>query len=242
MATGKYTVADIILQTSIQHGSILALEITSGQGAHGKLTITLEADEAMKMSDAEGCINSEIRVSIKGGRQIFAGVCKDISLSNQASYKTLQITAYTSSVSLDEKAKKATFQSPAKTLQEVADKIAAEYGADIQLDEACPISEVLYQQNETDFAFLKRVAASKGKTVFVDIAAAVPQIYIGKLGFRSFGREVLGESLGSSRDVGEMERQEQQDGWQKATCTTPTTATAPPSKPVPETKLTVSEW
>ena len=206
MRTQKYTAADIKLQIAMAHGSILELEITSAQGEHGKLTLTIEVDESMTMSDAERYIGTDISVNIKGGQPIFAGVCKDIALTNQASYKTIQLTAYTTSIKMDEEPKKKTFQNPAKTLQEVADTVAAAYGAAVTLDKDVPISQVLYQQNETDWEFLKRIAAANGKTVFTDIQSAAPQLYIGKLGFRSFTSDVLGEELGSSRDVGEMER------------------------------------
>ena len=206
MQTQKYTVADLELQTAIAHGSIISLEITSAQGEHGKLHLTMEVDENTTMSQAESCIGTDISVSIKGGQPIFAGVCKDIALTNQASYKTVQLTAYTASIKMDEKPTQKTFQNPSKTLQQVAESVAGAYGAAVTLDKDVPISQVLYQQNETDWAFLKRIAAAEQKTVFIDIKSASPQIYIGKLGFRSFGAEILGEELGSSRDVGEMQR------------------------------------
>ena len=204
METKKYTVADIILQTTIKHGSIQALEITSSQGEHGKLVLTMEVDESMEAARAESYIGTDISVGIKDRAFMFAGVCKEVVLSNQASYKTVRVTAYTSSIKMDEEAKKKTFQNPSKTFKQVADTIVGSYGATVSMDEDCPISQVLYQQNETDWSFLKRVAASEGKTVYVDTASSSPQIYIGKLGFRTFGAEVLGESLGSSRDVAEM--------------------------------------
>lgn len=206
MQTQKYTVADIEIQTAMAHGSILQLEITSAQGEHGKLTLTVEVDESLTISQAESYIGTDISVNIKGGQPIFAGQCKDIALTNQASYKTVQLTAYTSSIKMDETPTKKTFQNPAKTLQQVADTIAAAYGAAVTLDNDIPITQVLYQQNETDWAFLKRIAAANQKTIFTDIKSKSPQLYIGKLGFRSFGADILGEELGSSRDVGEMQR------------------------------------
>ena len=200
----KYTVGDITLQITIKHGSVLALEIISSQGEHGKLALTMEVEESMETAQAQGLVGTDIYVGLKDGSRMFAGVCSQAALSNQAGYKTLQVTAYTSSIKMDKEAKKKTFQNPSKTFKQVADAIAEGYGAAVTLDQDCQISQVLYQQNETDWGFLKRIAAAEGKTVYVDTASLSPNIYIGKLGFRSFGAEVLGESLGSSRDTGEM--------------------------------------
>ena len=162
----------------------------------------------MSAGELERYVGTDISVSIKGDRTIFVGVCEDIVLTNQASYKTVQITAYTASIKMDREAKKVTFQNPSKTLKQLAEHIGGLYGIDIVPDRDCPIPEALYQQNETDFQFLKRVAASKGKVLFVDAVSALPQIHMGKPQFRSFGAEVLGESLGVSRDVSEMARTE----------------------------------
>lgn len=208
MRENQYTIADIVLQTEIEHGSVLELEINFAQGEHGRLTITMEVDEAMESVRAWSYIGTNVSVNMKDGHCIFAGICKDVVLNNQASYKTVRMTAYTSSVQMDEEPKNKTFQSPSKTLGQVADTIAGAYGATISLDADCPLPQVLFQKKETDWQFLKRIAAAAGKTVFADIASSSVQIYVGKLGFRSFTADVLGEKLGSVRDVGEMARAE----------------------------------
>lgn len=105
---------------------------------------------------------------------------------------------------MDRKPVKKTFQDPSKTLRGVAEEVCQAYGADITLDSDMPVKQVLSQDNETDWQFLKRIAAAQGKVLFTDILADGIRIFMGETGFREEDGSVLGEAAGYGRDGAEL--------------------------------------
>ncbi len=206
MKKERYLISDLKLDTAVAYSAILSLRITSGQGEHGRLYITLEVDEGLSQSDVLRYNDTNVAVSLSDGRKIFSGVCTGASLSNQGQYKCVMMEACTRSVKMDSERKKAVFQDPGKTLQDILGTVCASYGAVLSLDSDPAMKNVEYQQDETDWAFLKRLSAAQQKAVFTDLSGGGINIYCGETGFRSFGGDILAEQCGSSRNVSELAR------------------------------------
>ncbi|MDE7322758.1 MAG: hypothetical protein K2N73_08460, partial [Lachnospiraceae bacterium] len=206
MKKERYIISDLKLDVAIAYSSVLSLRITSGQGEHGRLCVTVETDEGITQSDVLRCSDTDVTVSLSDGRKIFSGVCTGASMSNQGQYKCVTLEACTCSVRMDSERKKAVFQDPGKTLQDILGYVCSSYGAMLTLDSDPAMKNVEYQQDETDWAFLKRLSAAQQKAVFTDLSGGGINIYCGETGFRSFGGDILGEQCGSSRNVSELAR------------------------------------
>lgn len=98
-------------------------------------------------------------------------------------YTEGQVVAYTYSILTDEEKKDTTFQSETKTLQQVLDQGMGSRGL-VAVDRDIPISEMLSQEQETDWSFGKRIANQYGKQLFVNGKTAGCHIHAGARPFR----------------------------------------------------------
>ena len=206
MKQRRYTVSDINVEIGIAYNHLLSLTITSKQGEHGKLSLVLETMEETTQAEITGCKGTAVVVSLTSGERLFSGICSDVALSSMGGYQCVRVDAYTASAAMDKERKKTVFQDPAKTLQGVLEHVCKPYKAILTLDNDPVISQIEYQQNETDWVFLKRMAACQGKVVFTDTTQSGIILYCGEKGFRSYDESCLGEECGISRDVGELAR------------------------------------
>lgn len=202
----RYTVSDINVDIGIKYNHLLSLTIITKQGEHGRLSLTLEVMEEAAQSEVISCKGTEVVVSLKSGARLFAGICSDVVLSSMGGYKCVHVDAYTASIMMDKERKKTIFQDPAKTLQGILEHVCKPYNVLLTLDNDPVISQIEYQQNETDWVFIKRLAASQGKAIFIDTTQSGTVIYCGEKGFRRYDESCLEEECGVSRDVGEFAR------------------------------------
>ncbi len=198
------TIGEIKVNTGIACQSVLDMKITSMEGMHGTLAITFETDEGTAPDAVRGLKDMPVTVSLGDGTRLFAGICTSAALETAGGYKKVHVGAATASIKMDRKPVKKTFQDPSKTLRGVAEEVCQAYGADITLDSDMPIKQVLSQDNETDWQFLKRIAAAQGKVLFTDILADGIRIFMGETGFREEDGSVLGEAAGYGRDGAEL--------------------------------------
>ncbi len=198
------TIGEIKVNTGIACQSVLDMKITSMEGMHGTLAITFETDEGTTPDAVRGLKDRPVTVSLGDGTRLFAGICTSAALETAGGYKKVHVGAATTSIKMDRKPVKKTFQDPSKTLRGVAEEVCQAYGADITLDSDVPVKQVLSQDNETDWQFLKRIAAAQGKVLFTDILADGIRIFMGETGFREEDGSVLGEAVGYGRDGAEL--------------------------------------
>ena len=106
-----------------------------------------------------------------------------INLENEADYSEIIITAKTLSEQTDRKKRYRTFQDTTKTISQVLEQVLAPYGIKGAVEEDFVIEAMLYQNNETDWEFLKRVANLYGQYIFADSKTDVMRIAIGTYPF-----------------------------------------------------------
>lgn len=168
MSTGKPTLGDLIIKTSLAYQTIRDIRITSEEGKHGCLKAILEIEEPTNAAQAAKLTGQAVEVSLRDGTRLFTGECTGAGLISQGGYQCICLTAATRSVRMDQKKQKRTFQDPGKTLASVCTEIGGTYGAFITIGQDLPLSQVLSQQDETDWEFLLRIAAASGKVIYTD--------------------------------------------------------------------------
>ena len=206
MNTEKITMSELVISTIVSYNKIKNISITSNEGEHGSLILELEVADSFNNSEAERLSDTPVSVSTKDGNYIFAGVCTDISVQQYAEYKTIIIHAKTMSIKMDRDRKNKTFQNPSKTFSEVINEVSNSYGALVQLQKDFPIAIILYQQNETDWEFIKRIAAQWEQSVFIDVTSSEIRIQIGTSKFSNFDENIIIGSLSDSKDIGELSK------------------------------------
>ena len=207
MSIKKYTTGDIRADIGMPYRSVENIRITSCEGTHGRLYLTVCADETTAPDEIQRLAGQPVHVRLADGTLIFAGTCKSAGLENRAGYKSVHMEAAGMSEKMDRGPKDRVFQDPGKTLAGIARLVAGEYGAEITLDSDVSIPHIISQNKETDWAFLKRLAASYKKVLHADILEDGIRIFMGKTGLREHGETVLSKGM-PYRDVSEMARME----------------------------------
>ena len=91
---------------------------------------------------------------------IYAGVCTDFAMHILNQYTEVEITAKSFSYMADVKLGSLTFQNPSKHLGEVVEAVFERYGFVVSQQENIPVPIMLSQQEETDWAFVRRIQTS----------------------------------------------------------------------------------
>ncbi|WP_346687868.1 RHS repeat-associated core domain-containing protein [Megamonas hypermegale] len=177
------------VEFALEYRYIKSLEIIDEANHHGMMKIRLvakgliEAEETLRLEDAP------IKVVDKDEDIIFFGTAVQINLENEAGYSEIIIVAKTLSEQTDRKKRYRTFQNTTKTMSQVLAQVLAPYGIKGAVNEDFVIEAMLYQDNETDWEFLKRVANLYGQYIFTDSKTDVMRIAIGTY---PFARKKLG--------------------------------------------------
>lgn len=194
--------ASLKLICNIPYISILDISVYNVAGAHGTLKARLLVDYE-NTSDAAGRLNgSEIRLADNKDMSIFSGICTNIALIEAAEYREIEIEAKSHSILADVEKEMNTYQSTTKTLLGMMQETYGEYGASLSIDEDVTIPFILSQKNETDWEFLKRIAAQYGKQLFVDARVDKIQIAIGEP--QNASQKLEYRVIGSHKDVHSM--------------------------------------
>ena len=189
----------ILVQSALEVVTIKKLSILETVNAHGWMELVFLSGKTLTAEDSLRYQDSPIQVQTKEGDVVFSGLCKTIGLKTGNEYTEVQVLAYTYSILTDQEKKNVTFQAEAKTLQQVLDQGIGSKGL-VAVDEDLPIGEMLSQEQETDWAFGRRVANQYGKQLFVNGKAKGCQIHVGA---RPFSVKELGiaEPISRNRDV-----------------------------------------
>ena len=138
-------------------GRILHLDIEEFAGEHGLLKIAIKTDAPLKMSDLLGLAEKKFKLKTSGDI-FFCGVVIKCEEDEKDGGTVLYITGATLSMLFDKVKRSRTFQATNKTVEDVAGTIKKESGvkdADIRIAEKTKVTDFLYQDNETDWEFLK---------------------------------------------------------------------------------------
>ncbi|MGL5437599.1 MAG: hypothetical protein ACRDBO_19795 [Lachnospiraceae bacterium] len=112
---------------------------------------------------------------------VYYGIIHTAEVAKEGNGHKLYIEAISSSVLLDYKKNNRSFQNSDMTYKNLVQSMIAETEeADFLFQvEDCKIGSPIYQYDETDWAFLKRIASQLGTSVLSAAISSKPQIYIG---------------------------------------------------------------
>ncbi|MCM1161126.1 MAG: DUF6531 domain-containing protein, partial [Roseburia sp.] len=201
MRKGKMTISELKIKINAPYGKILDIRIENMENDHGKMLLSLEALEETAKEQLLQLEGSLVSVFIREEKPLFCGQCANVMLYEQGGYKTFGLEVYANTYRLDMEKHTKTFQSPSKTLQDIFQEILAAYPADIHMQKNPGISTVVYQQDETDWAFIKRIANQYGMQVYGDTRTAQIVIAVGTLQMQKHPMAVLKRKLGESKSI-----------------------------------------
>ncbi len=172
--------ANMRLMGCIEYLSILDMSIKNTVGEHGELRFKLLMEYENSANIEERIKGTTVQLVDEEETQIFSGICTEATVFEMAEYRELDIVVMTHTKLADIDSNTYTYQSTSKTLCGVMQENLQTYGGTIAIDEDVLIPFSLLQKEETDWQFLKRIAAQHGKEIFVDVRADIMSIYIGE--------------------------------------------------------------
>lgn len=190
----------------IPYVSILDMSIDEAKNEHGELKIRFILKGNTAEESILGLHNQPIKVKTPEGNPIFSGVILDIQADGEAEYKEVTIGALSNSCKADIERNSRTFQDSGKTLSSVAKSVLSACGAKVTVKEDAAIPHIIYQNNETDWQFVNRIANQYGIPVFTDCRQDGILISLGALGFQSKELEQNALHKAEVKDLAELRR------------------------------------
>ena len=200
MNIGRITIAMLKIECGISYTSIQSLHIKGKAGGHCCLEAVLELPESVTQVRS----GKETTVSLPDGTVIFKGKSTAAGISHRNGYRTVSLTAYDNSMETDRTKESRTFQDASITLEELTAHLLQSYGGSAVIEQNSAVGKILHQKEETDWEFLKRVAAGKGMKLYADCRSTNSLIYIGAKGIRRFSEEIIKEIQGKNVNAEEM--------------------------------------
>ena len=188
-ASERIALREIKLE-GFSYSRILSLQIEEEAGQHGICHVDAVIPQALKSSELLS-MGQQKKITLKSpqGGIIFCGMMVRIIQEDREDVHLLRVVAQTLSCQLDRTRKSRTFQSPDKTLKKVLSDVASNSGCsspDIKGGDAEQekISQMLYQDQQTDWEFLHRLAESMGRFLFVDGKTDALRVSVGPVPFK----------------------------------------------------------
>ena len=147
--TETWELGRIQVDLPVEYRSIKELHITDRANAYGTLVLSLILPETTEDNVAERLEGQNIRILTSQREGIFAGICTSVGLTRENRYAELHLEAESHACVTDMEPKKRTFQSPEKTLQQVAELVLADYPVSLQVEKDIIIEQMLSQQRQT---------------------------------------------------------------------------------------------
>jgi len=112
---------------------------------------------------------------------IFSGAMTSIEVLRQGNHYSVTIKAKTHTYFMDNKLIRCSFQDKAATYEQVVRQVIAKYpdAAYIQIPDDRPTQTMLVQYDETDWAFLKRLASHFNTVLIPDMLGTSPCFWMG---------------------------------------------------------------
>lgn len=177
------TVADVKI-IGVPYKNIIEFSVEQVIGTHAKCVFSVEMEDAAA-DDAMLYYNADISVKILVDNSYidcFYGIIVNIVKISERDYPAYRFEAYSRSYLLDIIPIKATYQQKQKPISELMRQVAAGK-ANIYFgvtDRA--VGDWMYQNYETAWQFIKRLASQCGVVVITNTNTMVPVISIGKTG------------------------------------------------------------
>ena len=151
--------------SGFENSNLIAFSLQKRVNAHSVCSFTVKAGN-VDHSDFLQKIGKDISID-NGDEFIFFGYIDDVNAEVRFSETEVTIHAVSYSKKLDVAEKRRIFQNPEKTLQTITRYIQSESSSEIECSCQETIQEPIIQHNETDFAFLIRLAQRCGMQIFV---------------------------------------------------------------------------
>ena len=180
----------------------------------GYVRLSLEVPDENSESGVDQLSGSEISISFCDDTPLFCGYCDQVSVNKQGDYITVDIVAYSYVRKADYVPYSVTYQDTGKTLEQVANIAFQKYGAQISSEIQIAIPFVVYQQKESDWDFVRRLANQFGKSLFTNVKARGTVFSIGACG-GSYSEDSLIRLVGMSKNIDEL--LDVQDAWVSST-------------------------
>lgn len=206
MDRGKTTVSELTVKVGIAYEHILDFRVVNRENTHGKMFLLLEVSDTIQFADAMSLQGTSVTVELPDGRILFSGICKESAFSEQADYKTIRLEVYSHTIVMDEVRRTETYQSPTKKLDNIVGEIASQYGVSYKLHKNPSIQEVVYQKEETDWTFIRRLANQFQQQLYAETRSITPGFVAGTKGLAFHDESVLGKRMSVSKDMDELRR------------------------------------
>lgn len=170
---------------AIQH--ITDVSIDWKPGAHGKMKLQAIGDaekimRTLEQASAEDLIELQV-MQEQGAMMLFKGWVQQVECIHQQGVHTVEITGMSASSLLDVEKRSRSFPEPQQTYGALIRKVMSSYtGGDVilQIGENAPVGEPILQYDETDWAFVQRVASRIGSVVVSDmLESGHPKLWVG---------------------------------------------------------------
>ena len=157
------------------------LRVEKSLNEHTALTVVGNLwDENKDEFIDEIILNGEIAVK-RDGTPVFSGIITDISVTKADDVHRIKITGYSHTCLMDVEKRSRSFQDVNMTYKSLINAVASgKEGAFMdKITEAAKIGQPVIQYNETDWAFLKRMASRFKTSLVTNIVDSGPQFYFG---------------------------------------------------------------
>ena len=179
MAKPFYSLGELTVEFPISCINILSVDIAEHVNEHGVMALKAIVPDSITQEDILRQEDAPIKLLAPGGNIVFAGLCVYLDLHAETQYNELIIYAKSHSIVGDQARGSQTFQNIGKTLGQVVQTVLDPCGIFFSLEKDIPVPQMLSQNDETPFSFVRRIANELGFQIFVNSKVDQPQISIG---------------------------------------------------------------
>lgn len=173
----------IIVDYPLDIQVVKELHIGENANEHGNLSLRVVSKQLVSEEDVVRLSDTPICILTDEGGIVFAGVTTSVRVHRLNQYNEVTLEAVSTSIKTDIEKHSRTFQDPSKMLSQVFQEVLAPYGVDLQLQRDMQIPQMLSQQDETDWCFVRRIANQFGMLIFTNSKALDIRISIGVVPF-----------------------------------------------------------
>ena len=193
-------------------GKLLDFSLRTCAGEHGYCHVVLEVREETDDEELLSWQQHEVKVYGRG-QLIFAGMVTEAARHYVGGRKAISLVLRSLSWAMDVKRRSRTFQAVDKTLGDVAQEVANTYHAAVKVGDNPVISRLLYQNDETDWMFLRRLCESLGVSLFCDSSSPVLQLSLSGEVFGDY--KLTGQEIRHGCHVSYLEVRRRQENIRK---------------------------
>lgn len=183
MAKPFYSLGELTVEFPIRCINILSVDIAEHVNEHGVMALKAIVPDSITQEDILRQEDTPIKLLASGGSIIFAGLCVHLDLHSKTQYNELIVYAKSHSIVGDQVRGSQTFQNTGKMLSQVVQTVLDPCGVFFSLEKDIPVPQMLSQNEETPFSFVRRIANELGFQIFINSKVDQPQISIGVVPF-----------------------------------------------------------